>query len=92
MNLLKNIKELAACKRTDAPFISLYLNTRGTESGKRYYEIFLKEKLTFFEKEFAGNRDIEKNFKKSWEQIQHYLNNKLELNSNGAVLFFSLAA
>jgi peptide subunit release factor 1 (eRF1) len=87
MNLLKHIKELAACKPRDAPFISLYLNTRGTESGKRHYEIFLKEKLNFFEKEFAGNGDIEKSFKKSWVQIDHYLNNKLELKSNGAALF-----
>ncbi|MFQ5709642.1 MAG: hypothetical protein ACE5HO_19470 [bacterium] len=87
MNLHKHIKELAACKPTDAPFISVYLNTRGTESGKRQYETSLKDKLIFIQKEFADCGEKEKSFKKSWVQIEHYLNNKLELKSNGVAIF-----
>lgn len=87
MNLHKHIKELAAVKPTDAPFLSLYLNTRGTESGKRQYVIFLKDKLIFFQKEFANGSEQENNFEKSWQKIEQYLNHNLELKSNGAVLF-----
>lgn len=87
MNLHKHIKELAAVKPTDAPFLSLYLNTRGTESGKRQYEIYLKDKLSLFQKEFADGGEQEDSFEKSWQEIEQYLNHNLELKSNGAALF-----
>lgn len=87
MNLIKHIKELAACEPTDAPFISLYLNTRGTESGNRQYELAIQDRLYFFEKEFSNGGEWEKSFKKSWQKIEQYLNNELELKSNGAALF-----
>ena len=87
MNLHKHIKELAAIKALDAPFISLYLNTRGTESGKRQYDTFLKNKLIFFQKEFADCGEKGKSFQKSWRQIARYLEQSLELKSNGAALF-----
>lgn len=87
MNLQEQIKKLAVLKPSYAPFISLYLNTRGTESGKRQYEIFLKDKLYFFQKEFAGSSETEKSFQKSWQRIQQYLERKLELKSNGVALF-----
>lgn len=87
MNLQKHIKELAAVKPTDAPFLSLYLNTRGTESGKRHYEIYLKDKRSLFQKEFADDSEQENSFEKSWQKIEEYLNHNLELKSNGVALF-----
>ena len=86
MNLHKHIKELAAIKALDAPFISLYLNTRGTESGKRQYDTFLKNKLIFFQKEFADCGAKGKSFQKSWRKIARYLEQSLELKSNGSSL------
>ena len=87
MNLHRHIKELAECELTDAPFISLYVNTRGTESGKRQYDTFLKDKLIFFQKEFADCGEKEKSFQKSWRRIARYLEQSLEVKSNGAALF-----
>ena len=87
MNLDRHIKELAECELTDAPFISLYINTRGTESGQRQFDSFLKNKLIFFQKEFADCGEKEKNFLKSWRQIARYLEQSLEVKSNGAALF-----
>ncbi len=87
MNLQKHIKELAAVKPTGAPFLSLYLNTRGTESGKRQYETYLKDKLNFFQREFANGSDQENSFEKSWQRMEHYLNHNLEIKSNGTALF-----
>ena len=87
MNLIKHIKELAACEPTDAPFISLYLNTRGSDSGNRQYEFAIQDRLSFFEKEFLNGGEWEKSFRKSWQKIEQYLNSNLELKSNGAALF-----
>jgi peptide subunit release factor 1 (eRF1) len=88
MNLQQQIKKLAECKPSRTPFISLYLNTRGgTATNRRQYDIFLEDKLRFFEKEFSISARAEKAFKKSWEQIAQYLNEKLEIRSNGAALF-----
>ncbi|MFQ5676233.1 MAG: hypothetical protein ACE5G1_10080 [bacterium] len=87
MNLYEHIKELAAVKPSDAPFLSLYLNTRGAESGKRQYDAFFKDKLIFFKKEFADCGEKEKSFKKSWSKIVRYSEQSLEVDSNGAALF-----
>lgn len=87
MNLSKHIKELAACEPTDAPFISLYLNTRGTESGTRQYENTIKNRLAFFQKEFSDGGDQAKSFHDSWQKIEQYLDQELELKSNGAAIF-----
>lgn len=87
MNLYEHIKELAAVKPSDAPFLSLYLNTRGAESGKRQYDAYFKDKLIFFKKEFADCGEKEKSFQKSWSKIVRYSEQSLEVDSNGAALF-----
>jgi len=88
MELERHIKELAACEPKDAPFISLYLDTRPTgEPGKHPYEIFLKNRLHFFQREFEDSGEREVQFKQAWERIATYLEHELQQNVHGVALF-----
>lgn len=80
------INKLAEFEPTEAPFISIYLNTRANQHGREDFGIWLKKELAERTKEYAEDTPERKNFERVAERILDFAGNLLP-EANGAAIF-----
>ena len=84
------LDKLAAFDPSDSPVLSLYLDMRPNENGRRTWEPFLRKVLT--ERPLALKGDARKSFEQDAERIRQYLDNDVRKSANGLAIFACSAA
>jgi peptide chain release factor subunit 1 len=88
--LRQQLDRLAAFEPTDAPVLSLYLDMRANEHGRRTWDTFLRK--TFAERPQTLKGDARKSFEQDVERIRSYLETDLRKSADGLALFACSAA
>jgi peptide chain release factor subunit 1 len=83
--LRSELDRLAAFRPTTWPVLSLYLDMRPDQSGRRNHDIFLRKVFTERWRSFRG--DVRKSFEHDVERIQRYLETDVPASVRGLALF-----
>jgi peptide chain release factor subunit 1 len=83
--LRSQLDRLAAFEPTDAPVLSLYLDMRPNENGRRTWDVFLRKVLSERSETLKG--DSRKSFDQDAERIRAYLENDVRKSADGLALF-----
>ena len=88
--LREQLDRLAAFEPTDAPVLSLYLDTRADQHGRAEYGAFLRKAFSERGKTLTG--DARRSFDRDTERITAYLGEELRKSTNGLAIFACAAA
>src|SRR5687768_17846504 len=88
--LRQQLDRLAAFEPTDFPVLSLYLDMRPNENGRRTWDVFLRKVLT--ERQQALKGEARKSFEHDTERIREYLEADVRKSADGLALFACSAA
>ena len=88
--LRQQLDRLAAFEPIDAPVLSLYLDMRANEHGRRTWDTFLRK--TFSERTQTLKGNARKSFERDAERIRSYLETDLRKSADGLALFACSAA
>jgi peptide chain release factor subunit 1 len=83
--LRQQLDRLTAFEPTDAPVLSLYLDMRPNENGRRTWDVFLRKAFT--ERPRALKGDARKSFERDAERIRSYLETEVRKSAGGLALF-----
>ena len=83
--LRQQLDRLTAFEPTDAPVLSLYLDMRPNENGRRTWDSFLRKAFT--ERPRALKGDARKSFERDAERIRTYLETDVRKSAGGLALF-----
>ena len=83
--LRQQLDRLTAFEPTDAPVLSLYLDMRPNENGRRTWDSFLRKAFT--ERPRALEGDARKSFERDAERIRTYLETDVRKSAGGLALF-----
>jgi peptide chain release factor subunit 1 len=83
--LRRQLDRLAAFEPTDAPVLSLYLDMRPNENGRRTWDTFLRKALA--ERPRALRGDARKSFEADAARIRGYLDAELRKSADGLAIF-----
>jgi hypothetical protein len=88
--LRDQLDRLAAFEPTDLPVLTLYLDMRPNENGRRTWDPFLRK--VFTERPQALKGDARKSFEHDAQRIREYLEADVRKSANGLALFACSAA
>jgi peptide chain release factor subunit 1 len=88
--LRQHLDRLAAFDPTDSPVLSLYLDMRANEHGRRTWESFLRK--AFAERQPTLKGDARKSFEDDVQRIRAYLDEEVRKSADGLALFACSAA
>jgi peptide chain release factor subunit 1 len=88
--LREQLDRLAGFEPTDAPVLSLYLDMRANEHGRRTWDTFLRKTVSERSQTLKG--DARKSFEQDAERIRSYLETDLRKSADGLALFACSAA
>jgi peptide chain release factor subunit 1 len=88
--LRQQLDRLVAFEPTDAPVLSLYLDMRPNENGRRTWDVFLRK--VFSERPRALKGDARKSFENDAERIRTYLEADVRKSADGLAVFACSAA
>jgi peptide chain release factor subunit 1 len=88
--LRRQLDRLVAFEPTDAPVLSLYLDMRPNENGRRTWDVFLRK--VFGERPRALKGDARKSFEHDAERIRTYLESDVRKSADGLAVFACSAA
>ncbi len=81
------LRELAAVPYTDAPFITLYLDMVPDGTGRRQSLQILERWLDDEASKYSGEPEPRESFAADRQRIMDYINNDLETDVRGVVIF-----
>jgi hypothetical protein len=81
----RQLDRLAAFEPTDAPVLSLYLDLRSNEHGRRTWETFLRKAFT--ERPLLLKGDARTCFERDAQRIRTYLDTELRKSAEGLAVF-----
>lgn len=90
MKLTNLTKKLAGFEPDGLPFISLYLNAESNETGRENYHVWLKKELSEKGKQYKENKFEAGKFEAAAERINEYVENEVDVSSDGLAIFVSL--
>src|SRR5687767_293640 len=85
--LRAQLDRLAAFEPTELPVISLYLDMRPDQQGKRRFEQFLKKAFSERQQTFASGSPGRLSFDEDVERIKAFLAEDVERSANGLAIF-----
>jgi peptide chain release factor subunit 1 len=88
--LRRQLDRLVAFEPTDAPVLSLYLDMRPNENGRRTWDVFLRK--VFSERPRTLKGDARKSFEDDAERIRAYLEADVRKSADGLAVFACSAA
>jgi len=88
--LRQQLDRLAGFEPTDAPVLSLYLDMRANEHGRRTWDTFLRKTVSERSQTLKG--DAKKSFDQDAERIRSFLETDLRKSADGLALFACSAA
>ena len=88
--LREQLDRLAAREPVDAPFVSLYLDMRTDEHGKRRHDTFLRK--AWQERGDTLQGEARRSFDRDVERISAHLENDVPKSTNGLAIFACAAA
>ena len=88
--LRQQLDRLAAFEPTDSPVLSLYLDMRPNENGRRTWDVFLRK--VFIERARGLQGEARKSFEHDAQRIREYVDADVRKSANGLALFACSAA
>src|SRR5687768_10051070 len=83
--LREQLDRLTAIQPTESPVLSLYLDMRPNDNGRRTWDPFLRK--VFTERPQALKGDARKSFEQDAHRIREYLEADVRKSANGLALF-----
>jgi peptide chain release factor subunit 1 len=89
-SLRQQLDRLVAFEPSDAPVLSLYLDMRPNENGRRTWDVFLRKVLA--ERPQALTGEARRSFERDAERIRTYLEAEVRRSADGLAIFACSAA
>ncbi|HEV2833780.1 MAG TPA: Vms1/Ankzf1 family peptidyl-tRNA hydrolase, partial [Pyrinomonadaceae bacterium] len=83
----KLLDRLLQFEQTSAPFVSLYLDTRADQHGKRNLMPFVRKELNERAKTYENQSPEREGFEEDFVRIVRYLENGINSSTNGLAIF-----
>jgi peptide chain release factor subunit 1 len=90
-NAERLLDKLVAAEPESGPFVSLYLDVRADEHGKRNLMPFVRKQLNERAKSYESRTNEQENFEKDSARIFNYLENGVPTAAQGLAIFASAA-